>query len=48
MLVLSPNGQRGFTTAIGVGGIGAGIVFALKGEHELGRNESRLGDLLDA
>jgi sugar/nucleoside kinase (ribokinase family) len=30
-----------------VGGIGAGILFALEGSHDLGRNESRLGRLLD-
>ncbi len=33
---------------MGIGGIGAGIVFALDGDHTLGRNESRLGRLLDA
>jgi sugar/nucleoside kinase (ribokinase family) len=32
---------------VGVGGIGTGIVFALEGAHELGRNESRPGRLLD-
>jgi sugar/nucleoside kinase (ribokinase family) len=48
MMVLAPNMERGFTCAIGIGGIGAGIVYALKGDHDLGRNESRLGDLLDA
>ena len=32
---------------VGVGGIGAGIFFALEGEHTLGRNESRPGKLLD-
>jgi len=31
-----------------VGGIGAGILFALEGGHDLGRNESRPGRLLDA
>jgi sugar/nucleoside kinase (ribokinase family) len=30
-----------------VGGIGAGIFFALEGSHDLGRNESRPGRLLD-
>jgi len=30
-----------------VGGIGAGIFFALEGNHDLGRNESRPGRLLD-
>jgi sugar/nucleoside kinase (ribokinase family) len=32
---------------VGVGGIGTGIFFALEGNHTLGRNESRLGELLD-
>jgi hypothetical protein len=40
--------KTGFTCAFGIGGIGAGIVYALQGNHELGRNESRLGDLLDS
>jgi sugar/nucleoside kinase (ribokinase family) len=31
-----------------VGGIGAGVVFALDGDHDIGRNESRPGRLLDA
>ena len=30
-----------------MGGIGSGIVFALEGGHDLGRNESRPGRLLD-
>jgi len=33
--------------AIGVGGIGSGMYFALEGDHSLGRNESRLARLLD-
>jgi sugar/nucleoside kinase (ribokinase family) len=48
MLALRANAERGFTCAIGVGGIGAGIIYALQGDHELGRNESRLGELLDS
>lgn len=48
MLALRPNAEHGFTCAIGIGGIGAGMVYALQGDHELGRNESRLGELLDA
>ena len=32
---------------VGVGGIGTGIFFALEGNHDLGRNESRPGRLLD-
>jgi sugar/nucleoside kinase (ribokinase family) len=48
MLALRANTEHGFTCAIGIGGIGAGMVYALQGEHELGRNESRLGELLDS
>jgi sugar/nucleoside kinase (ribokinase family) len=48
MLTLRANAESGFTCSIGIGGIGAGIMYALSGEHELGRNESRLGELLDA
>lgn len=33
---------------IGVGGIGAGILFSLDGNQDLGRNESRGGRLLDS
>jgi sugar/nucleoside kinase (ribokinase family) len=32
---------------VGVGGVGTGIFFQLEGNHTLGRNESRLGRLLD-
>jgi sugar/nucleoside kinase (ribokinase family) len=32
---------------VGIGGIGSGIFFALDGNHTLGREESRLGRLLD-
>jgi sugar/nucleoside kinase (ribokinase family) len=32
---------------VGVGGIGAGTFFALEGDHDLGRNESRPARLLD-
>ena len=48
MLTLRANTERGFTCATGIGGIGAGMVYALQGDHELGRNESRLGELLDS
>ena len=48
MLALRANAERGFKCAIGIGGIGAGMIYALKGDHELGRNESRLGELLDS
>jgi sugar/nucleoside kinase (ribokinase family) len=48
MLALRANTESGFTCAIGVGGIGAGIMYSLNGDHDLGRNESRLGELLDS
>jgi sugar/nucleoside kinase (ribokinase family) len=48
MLALQPDVATGFRRAVGIGGIGAGIVFALDGNQTLGRNESRLGRLLDA
>jgi sugar/nucleoside kinase (ribokinase family) len=48
MLTLRANTKSGFTCAVGIGGIGAGIIYALQGEHELGRNESRLGELLES
>lgn len=48
MLALRANTESGFTCAIGVGGIGAGIMYSLHGDHDLGRNESRLGELLDS
>jgi sugar/nucleoside kinase (ribokinase family) len=36
-----------FRQLIGIGGVGAGIFFKLDGDETLGRNESRLGTLLD-
>jgi len=36
-----------FHRLVGVGGIGTGLVFALEGDHDLGRNESRPARLLD-
>jgi len=36
-----------FRRLVGVGGIGTGMFFALEGNHDLGRNESRPGRLLD-
>ena len=36
-----------FDTIVGTGAIGAGIVFRLEGDHDLGRNESRPAVLLD-
>ncbi|SEN87865.1 carbohydrate kinase family protein [Paenibacillus sp. OV219] len=37
-----------YTRLIGTGGIGSGMLFQLKDEHTLGRNESRLGVLTDS
>jgi sugar/nucleoside kinase (ribokinase family) len=37
----------GFRKIIGTGGIGAGVVYRLSGNHDLGRNESRPATLLD-
>ena len=36
-----------YRQVVGVGGVGAGIFFTLDGNETLGRNESRLGTLLD-
>lgn len=36
-----------FDKIIGTGGLGTGIVYRLKGNHDLGRNESRAATLLD-
>ena len=46
--VLQADPKNGFTQVVGVGGIGSGIVLALQGNHTLGRNESRPGQMLDA
>jgi sugar/nucleoside kinase (ribokinase family) len=40
--------ERKYRRLIGVGGIGAGLFFALEGNENLGRNESRAATLLDA
>jgi len=45
VLRLSPDAP--YRRLVGVGGIGAGLFFTLEGNHDLGRNESRLGRLLD-
>jgi len=42
---LGPEARR--RRLVGVGGVGTGIFFALEGDHDLGRNESRMGRLLD-
>jgi sugar/nucleoside kinase (ribokinase family) len=39
--------STGYRRLIGIGGIGSGIFFALAGGRTLGRDESRLGTLLD-
>jgi len=39
--------RRRYDRIVGVGGIGAGLFFALEGSHELGRDESRPARLLD-
>jgi len=44
-LRLAPDAP--YRRLVGVGGIGAGLFFALEGNHDLGRNESRPGRLLD-
>lgn len=36
-----------YRQVVGIGGVGAGIFFRLDGDETLGRNESRLGALLD-
>ena len=47
MRVLRIDERSPFRQLIGVGGLGTGIFFALEDNHTLGRNESRLGQLLD-
>jgi sugar/nucleoside kinase (ribokinase family) len=48
MSTLKINPQSPYRNLIGVGGLGTGMLFALEGDHTLGRNESRAGHLLDA
>jgi sugar/nucleoside kinase (ribokinase family) len=45
-LNIDPNRQK-FKAMIGTGGIGSGSFFALKGDHTLGREESRAGRFVD-
>ena len=45
---LRPDPLTGFTQVLGVGGIGTGTIIALHGNHTLGRNESRMGECIDA
>lgn len=47
-LALRADPTAGFTQVVGIGGIGTGTIFALQGNQTLGRNESRMGQLLDA
>lgn len=42
------TGVPRYRVVVGTGGIGAGIAFALHGDHTLGREESRAATLLDA
>lgn len=42
------NGQSSYRQLVGVGGIGSGVLLALEGNHDLGRNESRSARLIDA
>lgn len=45
---LQPDPKSGFTHVVGIGGIGSGVLFKLEGDHTLGRDESRLAQLLPA
>jgi len=47
MRVLRIDKASPYQQLIGVGGIGTGMLFALEGDHSLGRIESRPGRLLD-
>ncbi len=41
------SGKSGIKTIVGTGGIGTGIFYRLEGNHEIGREESRLAHRLD-
>jgi ribokinase len=41
------SAEAPYRSLVGVGGVGTGIFFALAGDHDLGRNESRPARLLD-
>jgi len=45
--VLRIDQHSPYQQIVGVGGVGSGIFFALQGDHTLGRNESREGELLN-
>jgi sugar/nucleoside kinase (ribokinase family) len=47
MRILRIDENSPYRQAVGIGGLGTGIFFALEGNHALGRNESRPGRLLD-
>lgn len=47
MRLLRINDRSPYQQIVGIGGIGTGLFFALEGNHTLGRNESRAGELLD-
>jgi sugar/nucleoside kinase (ribokinase family) len=47
MRILRIDSHSPYQLLVGVGGIGTGCFFALDGNHTLGRNESRPGQLLD-
>lgn len=40
------NIKEQFSSVVGTGGIGTGQIYRLEGNHDLGRNESRIGHLL--
>src|ERR1700733_4478332 len=50
MICLQPFSSAGlqYNHVIGTGGIGSGMLFAMSGDHTLGRNESRMATLLPA
>jgi sugar/nucleoside kinase (ribokinase family) len=47
MRTLRIDSRSPYQRLIGVGGVGTGVFFKLAGDHTLGRNESRSGELLD-
>jgi sugar/nucleoside kinase (ribokinase family) len=47
MRVLRIDESSPYQQLVGVGGLGTGIFFALEDDHTLGRNESRMGRLLE-
>src|SRR5437763_15930976 len=47
MRTLRIDSMSPYQRVIGVGGVGTGVFFKLAGDHTLGRNESRAGELLD-